>query len=223
MSHILLVEDDSSIASGLQRLLEAQDYQVTLATSQRAALEQIGKSHFDLLIIDIALPDGNGFAVSTMARQIGNCAVIFLTATDDEASVVTGFDLGADDYIVKPFRPLELLSRIKGVLRRADRQASLFIVGNLTIDTVRATVHKGDEEVFLSALEYRILLVFVNNLNIVLTRERLLEEIWSIAGEYVTDNTVTVYIKRLREKIEDNAQSPTIIKTVRGLGYRMEA
>ena len=147
--------------------------------------------------------------------------MIFLTASEDESSVVTGLDLGADDYIAKPFRPLELISRIKSVLRRSGKTQSVFELGDLRIDSVRGTVHREGQEVFLSALEYRLLLVFINNKGVVLSRQKLLEEIWDIAGEFVNDNTLTVYIKRLREKIEEDPQNPKIIKTIRGIGYKV--
>jgi DNA-binding response OmpR family regulator len=141
---------------------------------------------------------------------------------NDEINTVTGLDMGADDYITKPFRPMELLSRIKSVLRRCKgEQCSPIEIGDLKIDSVRGTVHKNDTELFLSALEYRLLLVFVNNRGTVLSREKLLAEIWDIAGEFVNDNTLTVYIKRLRDKIENNPAEPAIIKTVRGLGYKL--
>ncbi|MCL1791496.1 MAG: response regulator transcription factor [Peptococcaceae bacterium] len=221
MHTILLVEDDADIARNLSALLAAENYQVTIASGQKIALQRISETKFDLLLVDISLPDGSGYAVCTAAKRANDTPVIFLTAADDEVSVVTGFDMGADDYIAKPFRPMELLSRVKSVLRRRGKTQSLFEVGSITIDTVRGTVHKHQTEVFLSALEYRILLVFLNNKGIVLTRSRLLEEIWDVAGEYVNDNTLTVYIKRLREKIEDDPQNPDVIKTVRGLGYRL--
>ncbi len=156
-----------------------------------------------------------------LLKENTSTPVIFLTASDDEYSVVTGLDMGAYDYIVKPFRPRELLSRIRNVLRRNEKNVSLIKLDNICVDTVKAIVSKNGEEIFLSALEYKLLLVFINNKGIVLSRNRLLEEIWNIAGEFVNDNTLTVYIKRLREKIEDDPQNPRIIKTVRGLGYKV--
>ena len=147
--------------------------------------------------------------------------VIFLTASGDEYSVVTGLELGADDYIQKPFRPRELVSRIRSVLRRANKSQSVIALDSVRVDTVKATVTKNGKELYLSALEYRLLLVFLNNRGVVLTRNRLLEEIWDVAGEFVNDNTLTVYIKRLRDKIEDDPQNPTLIKTVRGIGYKL--
>lgn len=136
--------------------------------------------------------------------------------------IVTGLDLGADDYIGKPFRPRELVSRIRSVLRRCGKAQNIIELGDVTIDTAGGTVRKEGQELFLSALEYRLLLVFANHKGNVLSRNQLLEEIWDVAGEFVNDNTLTVYIKRLREKIETDAANPTIIKTVRGLGYRAE-
>ena len=147
--------------------------------------------------------------------------MIFLTATDDEASGGMGLDMGADDYIIKPFRPMEMISRIKSVLRRTGRAQAVFEIGNLRVDSVRGTVHKNGKEVYLSALEYRLLLVFLNNRGVVLSRSKLLESIWDIAGEFVNDNTLTVYIKRLRDKIEDDPQNAQIIRTVRGIGYKV--
>ena len=155
-------------------------------------------------------------------RQRLDTPVIMLTAMDDEASVVTGFDLGADDYVTKPFRPMELLSRIKNVLRRSGKNQSVYTFADLRIDTLRAAVTRAGKDVPLSALEYRLLLTFLNHRGEVLSRSRLLEEIWDVAGDFVNDNTLTVYIKRLREKIEEDPAHPDIIKTVRGLGYLME-
>ena len=155
-----------------------------------------------------------------MIRRNSDIPVIFLTASDDEANVVTGFDMGADDYITKPFRPLELISRIKNALRRHSKTSSIIYIGNLKVDADKGAVYKNNKDVFLSALEYRLLLVFLNHQGQVLTRNQLLENIWDAAGDFVNDNTLTVYIKRLREKIEDDPQNPTIIKTIRGLGYK---
>ena len=155
-----------------------------------------------------------------MIRRNSDVPVIFLTASDDEANVVTGFDMGADDYITKPFRPLELISRIKNALRRHSKTSSIITIGNLKVDSDKGIVYKNNKDVFLSALEYRLLLVFLNHQGQILTRNQLLENIWDAAGDFVNDNTLTVYIKRLREKIEDDPQNPTIIKTIRGLGYK---
>jgi len=222
MNKILIVEDDEGISKNLSLLLSGEGYAAFAAASQKDAIEALDSGRFDLILLDISLPDGNGFAVCTASKKNSDTPVIFLTASDDEISVVTGLDMGADDYIVKPFRPMELISRIKSVMRRSGKTQSVFEIGGIKIDTVRGTAHKGESELFLSALEYKILLVFLNNRGIVLSRENLIERIWDIAGEFVNDNTLTVYIKRIREKIEDDPQNPSVIKTVRGLGYKME-
>lgn len=221
MKRILLVEDDVEIARNLARLLRAEQYAVAHAPTQRQALAMAGEAPYDLALVDISLPDGNGFAVCTAIRQTQDIPVIFLTASGDEASVVTGLNMGADDYVTKPFRPRELIARIAGALRKASRAPAAFEAGGLRVDTASGIVHKNGREVPLSALEYRLLLVFVNNPRVILTRERLLDELWDAAGEFVSDNTLTVYIKRLREKIEDEPANPRFILTVRGTGYRL--
>lgn len=219
MARILLVEDEQSIAQNLKAFLKKEGFDVDTAMTQEAALDMAAEKDYDLLLLDISLPDGNGYAVCRAVKAHCDTPVIFLTASGDEYSVVTGFDVGADDYIAKPFRPKELISRIRNVLRRY-RPAALCCDG-VTVDTVRSVVTRDGEEVALSALEYRLLLVFFNHKGMVLSRNQLLEEIWNIAGEFVNDNTLMVYIKRLRDKIEKDPQNPEIIKTVRGLGYRL--
>lgn len=219
MKRILLVEDDPAIARNLQRLLRAEGYASTHAPTREAAQAALAENRFALALVDIALPDGNGFAVCTEIRETQAIPVIFLTASDDEPSVVTGLNMGADDYITKPFRPRELIARIGAALRKSNRQA--FVSGGLSVDPASGVVKKDDAEIFLSALEYRLLLVFVNNPHSILTRNRLLEELWDAAGEFVNDNTLSVYIKRLREKIEDDPAHPRILLTVRGTGYRL--
>lgn len=222
MKKILLVEDDKSIVENLKEFLMGEGYYVDTVAGQTAAIDMLDQNQYDLLLVDISLSEGNGFAVCKAAKSINDMPVIFLTASGDEFSVVTGLDMGADDYINKPFRPRELSSRIRSVLRRYGKTQSVIEINGLSVDVIRGTVAKNGAEIVLSGLEYRLLLVFLNNRGTVLTRNRLLEEIWNIAGEFVNDNTLTVYIKRLRDKIEDDPQSPTIIKTVRGLGYRVD-
>lgn len=221
MERILLVEDDPTLTRMLTGYLTAESFSVTAVPGQSTAVQELEKRPPDLALVDISLSDGNGFSVCACAKGAG-VPVIFLTACDDEYSVVTGLDMGADDYITKPFRPRELVSRIRSVLRRAGKRQSLVTFGGLCVDTDKAQVTRDGRELFLSALEYRLLLVFINHRGQVLTRDRLLEEIWDSAGDYVGDNTLTVYIKRLREKIEPEPQNPTLIKTVRGLGYKLE-
>ena len=221
MKRIFLVEDDKKIARNLTRLLCAQEYDVTHVATQAEALAALAANRFDLALVDISLPDGNGFAVCTEIKQRQDMPVIFLTASGDEASVVTGLNIGADDYVTKPFRPRELVARIAAALRKAKPALSSFEICGLHVDTSAGTVKKDGREVLLSALEYRLLLVFINNPGNIITRDRLLNELWDASGEFVTDNTLTVYIKRLREKIEDNPANPQIILTVRGTGYRL--
>ena len=222
MYHILLVEDDKQIIDNLTEFLKSEGFLITSVMGQRDAIESIQNNTYDLLLLDISLPDGNGFIVCKAAKEEKDIPVIFLTASGDEYSVVTGLDMGAEDYIAKPFRPRELVSRIRSVLRRRGKVSSLLEAGDVKIDVVKGVVLKKEKELFLTALEYRLLLVFMNNKGVILSRNKLLEEIWDIAGDFVNDNTLTVYIKRLRDKIEDDPQNPAIIKTVRGLGYRVE-
>lgn len=221
MADILVIEDDPEIVKHLQILLKDEGFTVSSAATRKAALEEAEKNRYDLVLLDLSLPDGNGYSLCTALKHIDDMPVIFLTAMNDEASIVTGFDLGADDYITKPFKPMELVSRVKNVLRRCGKSPSLFEISDLKIDTLKAEVSKRGQEILLSALEYKLLLVFLNHKGEVLSRSRLLEEIWDIAGDYVNDNTLTVYIKRLRDKIEEDPAHPSVIKTVRGLGYML--
>lgn len=217
---LLLVEDDSNIVDNLTAFLKEEGFSVLAVDGQKKAIEILDKEKFDLVLLDVALAEGNGYAVCSAIKSKYDIPVIFLTASGDEFSVVTGLDMGADDYISKPFRPRELVSRIKSVLRRTGKVQPVIEIGNLKVDSLKGTVYKNGKGIFLSALEYRLLMVFLNNMGIVLSRSKLLEEIWDMAGEFVNDNTLTVYIKRIRDKIEDDPQNPAIIKTVRGRGYK---
>lgn len=220
MIKILIIEDDSAIVRNLSELLRQEGFSVSCALNCNDALNKLEGTSFDLVLLDVLLPDGNGFALCKRIKSVTDCPVIFLTASSDEFSVVTGLDIGADDYIEKPYRPRELISRIKSVLRRSGKSQSTVRAGNIIVDIDKGTVTKNGRDVFLSALEYKLLLVFLNNPDVILTRNKLLSEIWDIAGDFVNDNTLTVYIKRLRDKIEDDVQNPRIILTVRGLGYK---
>jgi len=221
MKRIFLLEDDKAIAKNLILLLRSEGFTVTHAPTRDDALAALAGNKFDLALIDISLPDGNGFTVCTEIKETQDIPVIFLTASGDEASVVTGLNMGADDYITKPFRPRELIARIGTALRKSGRSGSAFEIRGLHVDMASGVVKKNGNEVFLSALEYRLLLVFISNPKSIITRGRLLDELWDASGEFVNDNTLTVYIKRLREKIEDDPASPQIILTVRGTGYRL--
>lgn len=222
MTKILLVEDDGQIASYLGELLRAEGFDTQIAGSKKEASECLLIQAFDLVLLDVSLPDGNGFSICAEIKREYEIPVIFLTASGDEYSVVAGLDMGADDYIAKPFRPRELISRIRSVLRRCKKEQRILSCGDLRVNVSSATVTKGEKELFLSALEYRLLLLLLQNKGQILTRNQLLEEIWDASGEYVNDNTLSVYMKRLREKIEENPQSPRLLHTIRGIGYRME-
>ncbi|MDE6937705.1 MAG: response regulator transcription factor [Lachnospiraceae bacterium] len=222
-SKVLLIEDDPAIVENLSAFLKEEGFEVTSTDGQSRALSQIEAKRPDLILLDVTLAQGNGYSTCTAIKARYDIPVIFLTALGDEFSVVTGLDMGADDYISKPFRPRELVSRMRSVLRRAGKSGRAVHVGELKVDMEKGVVTRAGEELFLSALEYRLFLVFLNNRGKILSRGQLLEEIWDVAGEYVNDNTLTVYIKRLRDKIERDPQNPEIIKTVWGLGYRMEA
>ncbi len=221
MKKIFLVEDDKTISKNLSLLLRSEEFTVHHASTQMEAFSMLTAHKFDLALVDISLPDGNGFAVCTEIKETQNIPVLFLTASGDEASVVTGLNIGADDYITKPFRPRELVARIKAALRKTDHAPAIFEQNGLTVDRMRGLVKKNGEEIFLSALEYRLLLTFILNPGNILTRDRLLDELWDAAGEFVNNNTLTVYIKRLRSKIEDDPAHPQIILTVHGAGYRL--
>lgn len=221
---IFVLEDDEAIGIGLSYTLESEKYKVTLVKTVSEAKKTVENKEFDLYILDLTLPDGNGYEVCSLIKSKGDLPVIFLTAYDDEINVVTGFELGADDYISKPFRVRELLARVKSVLRRysKDNADGIVKIGELSVNTAEARVMLRGEEVILTAMEYRLLLSFVNNRGTVLTRRKLLEEIWDVDGDFVNDNTLTVYIKRLRDKIENDPNDPQYIKTVRGMGYLMK-
>ena len=221
---IFVLEDDEAIGIGLSYTLESEKYEVTLVKTVAEAKKTVENEEFDLYILDLTLPDGNGYEVCSLIKSKGDLPVIFLTAYDDEINVVTGFELGADDYISKPFRVRELLARLKSVLRRysKDNADGIVKIGELSVNTAEARVLLRGEEVILTAMEYRLLLSFVNNQGTVLTRRKLLEEIWDVDGNFVNDNTLTVYIKRLRDKIENDPNDPQYIKTVRGMGYLMK-
>lgn len=221
MERILLVEDDPTLIRMLSRYLREENFEVSSVTGQSRAIEAMEEGRPQLALVDISLAEGNGFAVCARAKELG-IPVIFLTASGDEYSVVTGLDMGADDYVAKPFRPRELVSRIRSVLRRAGKRQAAIKIGALTVDTDKGMVCRNGQDLFLSALEYRLFLILLLSRGQTLTRERLLEEIWDSSGDFVEDNTLTVYIKRLREKIEPNPQNPKMILTVRGVGYRLE-
>ena len=223
MKTVLLVEDDKTIVMGLEYSLTQEGYAVVVCYNAAQALKAVDESLFDIALLDLSLPDGSGYDICRRIKARGDKPVIFLTACDDEVNVVMGLDMGADDYITKPFRIRELMSRLRNVLRRADKagdKSDELTLGDIAINTKQARVWKSGTEVLLTALEYRLLLTLAVHPGQVLSRSQLLEGIWDIAGDFVSDNTLTVYIKRLREKIENDPQNPILIQTVRGLGYK---
>ena len=219
MSKILLIEDNDSIILGLEYLFKEEKFEFEYAKLKKEAIEKIDKENFDIVLIDIGLPDGNGFEVGQYIKEYRKqLPIIFLTANDEEKDVVYGLDLGAEDYITKPFRNRELISRIKNVLRR-NGKPDLISCKGVSIDTVQRKVFRDGAEVDLTKLEYSICLNLFSNINKLITREEILNDIWDMAGNFVNDNTLTVYIKRIREKIGD--KEGKIIETVRGVGYRV--
>lgn len=218
---LFLLEDDNAISMGISYSFTNEGYEVTAASCVKEALEIIRNNEFSLYILDLNLPDGSGYEICKEIKKQGDFPVIFLTAFDDEINVVTGFELGADDYITKPFRLKELSVRVKSVLRRYNKDSNdgIISIQNIKINTKQAKVFKNNIDVMLTSTEYKLLLSLVENRGKVLSRNVLLENLWDIEGDFFEDNTLTVYIKRLRDKIEEEPNKPAIIKTVRGLGY----
>ena len=221
---IFVLEDDAAIAMGLTYALQQEGYGTTHCKTVKEALKIIEQESFSLYILDLTLPDGSGYDVCKAIKEKGDLPVIFLTAYDEEVNVIMGFEMGADDYISKPFRVRELMARIKSVLRRYTKETSNGVIRlkDLQIRTAEAKVYRGTTEIPLTALEYRLLLILLNHRGQVLSRTQLLENIWDVAGDFVEDNTLTVYIKRLRNKIEETSGQTEYIKTVRGMGYMIE-
>lgn len=224
MKNILLIEDDENISFGIKTYLDKRNFNVTVGDSIEKGKEFFKTSH-DLIILDMNLPDGTGYDFLKFVRSKSNTPIIFLTVIDEDAEIVKGLDIGADDYITKPFKLSILESRINTVLRRVKRDISIddeILSNGLRLIKSQTKVYKGDVEIPLTGREYRLLEMFMENKNQSLTRRFILERLWDIEGDFVNDNTLTVTIKRLREKIEDNPNKPKILRTIRGIGYRME-
>lgn len=225
MKKILLVEDNDTIVMGLKYLLEKEGFQFSSVKTIQETVEIMGKENIDLILLDINLPDGDGFSICSKLKEKEDVPIIFLTARDDEKDIVKGLDIGADDYITKPFRNRELISRINNVLRRYGKsdtnvKENVIKLNDIEINKDSAKVMKDGKEIVFTSLEYKILVMMFSNPNVLITREQILDKIWDIAGNFVNDNTLTVYIKRIREKLDD--KEGNIIKTVRGLGYIIE-
>ncbi len=218
MKRILLLEDNALIAKGLRFTLEGEGWAVAVCSDLAAGEAAVFAEPFDLVIADLMLPDGSGLAlVRAVKERLPDLPVLILTARDDENDVVEGFDCGADDYVTKPFRPRELVSRVKSLLRRYRKEGALLTAGAFTLDPDAGRVFRGETEIRLSALEYRILYLLMANRGNTVPRERILDRIWDLAGNYVNDNTLTVYVKRIREKTAED-----LIVTVKGVGYRVD-
>ena len=225
MRNILMVEDDSTIAFAVKYAVEQEGFNLDIAENLENARKIVNSKEYDLILLDVMLPDGNGYEFLKQLREHDeDTPVIFLTACDEEVNIVMGLDIGADDYITKPFRVRELISRINAILRRKgksqDSNKKILKFKNISIHTLEARVFKNNEEIFLTSAEYKLLLILIQNKNMVLSRAQILEKLWDVTYDFINDNTLSVYIKRLREKIEDDSSKPQYILTVRGLGYK---
>ncbi|WP_438445353.1 response regulator transcription factor [Gorillibacterium sp. sgz5001074] len=228
MTRILLVEDDELLAEGLIFALTKELYETDRAGSVAEAKAHLAASPYDLALLDVMLPDGTGFELCRHVRSFSRMPILFLTACDEEVNVVQGLELGGDDYITKPFRLRELLSRIKAILRRAQPHESqadaggLLSAGAVTLRLLDTKVFKHGTEVNLTPVEFRLLALLLKHPGMTLTRAQLLDKLWDEQGEFVDDNTLSVHVRRLREKLEDDPSHPQLITTVRGIGYRLE-
>lgn len=225
MNKLLLVEDDSSLIDGLKYSLKKNGYDIEVVQTLQETLKLLKKiDNYDLLILDITLPDGSGFEICKQIRKHGSqIPIIFLTASDEEVNIIRGLDYGGDDYITKPFRLGELCSRIRALLRRAGTSghpSTIIECGDVTIDLLGNRVFLKGKNLDLTSAEYRLLCLLVRNANRVITRDIILNELWDNTGDFVDDNTLSVYIRRLREKVETNPSHPDHLTTVRGFGYR---
>ena len=225
MKNILMVDDDSTIAFAVKYAVEQEGFNLDIAENLENARKIVNSKEYDLILLDVMLPDGNGYEFLKQLREHDeDTPVIFLTACDEEVNIVMGLDIGGDDYITKPFRVRELISRINAILRRKgksqDSNKKILKFKNISIHTLEARVFKNNEEIFLTSAEYKLLLILIQNKNMVLSRAQILEKLWDVTYDFINDNTLSVYIKRLREKIEDDSSKPQYILTVRGLGYK---
>ena len=225
MKNILMVEDDSTIAFAVKYAVEQEGFNLDISENLENARKIVNSKEYDLILLDVMLPDGNGYEFLKQLREHDeDTPVIFLTACDEEVNIVMGLDIGGDDYITKPFRVRELISRINAILRRKgksqDSNKKILKFKNISIHTLEARVFKNNEEIFLTSAEYKLLLILIQNKNMVLSRAQILEKLWDVTYDSINDNTLSVYIKRLREKIEDDSSKPQYILTVRGLGYK---
>ncbi|MGE6668590.1 response regulator transcription factor [Paenibacillus xylanexedens] len=223
MNRLLLVEDDDNLVFGIQYTLSNEGYEVVVAGNLEEARQALQAKSIDLILLDVTLPDGSGYQLCSEIRVTSQVPIIFLTALDEEANVVAGLDLGADDYVTKPVRTKELISRIKAVLRRNNKgkqEVSLWTSDNIQVRILEGTVLKNNSEITLTALEYRLLLMLISHPKQICSRSSILNHLWDLSGDFIDDNTLSVHIRRLREKVEDIPAAPQYIVTVRGIGYK---
>lgn len=222
--NILVVEDDENLAFGIKYALEQEGWSVAIARSISEAQNTFDNNDFNLILLDVMLPDGNGFDFCKKIRRQSDIPIIFLTARDEEVNVVIGLESGGDDYVAKPFRLRELISRIRANLRKRNKETAddkkILKSNGVTLNLNETRVFKNNKEISLTPTEFRILHLLIRNPGTVFTRDKLLEKIWDIDGNYIDDNTLSVHIRKIREKIEDNPSKPLLIETVRGIGYR---
>lgn len=219
----MLVEDDLSLIYGLEYSIQKNGFSVDVARTVEEALQIYKEKNYDLLLLDVSLPDGDGFDICKRVREASNVPIIFLTASDEEVNVVMGLDMGGDDYITKPFKLNELISRIKALLRRynfTSENVTELKSNNITVKLLENRVFKNEIELELTTAEYKLLCLLMKNKNIVLTRKNILDKLWDGNGSFVDDNTLSVYVRRLRNKIEDNPENPKNLLTVRRMGYK---
>ncbi|KAF4326317.1 hypothetical protein G195_000168 [Phytophthora kernoviae 00238/432] len=225
MNRILLVEDDENLVFGMEYTLTNEGYTVIVAGSLEEARKAFREEVVDLILLDVNLPDGSGYSLCKEIRQLSQITIIFLTALDEEANVVAGLDLGADDYMTKPIRTKELISRMRAVLRRNykskdEAEVDKWISQDIEVRILEGIVLKCNQELLLTGMEYRLLLMLMSHPKQICSRSTILNGLWDMSGEFIDDNTLSVHIRRLREKIEDIPAAPKHIITVRGVGYK---
>lgn len=223
MSKILLLEDDLSLINGLSFAFRKQGFELAIVRTLKEANELWGEGKYDLLVLDVSLPDGTGYEFCKKVRQVSKVPIIFLTASDEEMNIIMGLDIGGDDYITKPFKLGVLVSRINALLRRAKgfNSTDTELQSNgIKVLMLQGQVFKNEKLIDLTAAEYKLLCLFMKNPNVVLTKEQILDKLWDCEGNYIDNSTLTVYMRRLRMKIEDNPSEPQMLLTVRRMGYK---
>ena len=223
MSKILLLEDDLSLISGFSFAFRKQGFELAVVRTLKEANELWGEGKYDLLVLDVSLPDGTGYEFCKKVRQVSKVPIIFLTASDEEMNIIMGLDIGGDDYITKPFKLGVLVSRINALLRRAKgfNSTDTELQSNgIKVLMLQGQVFKNEKLIDLTAAEYKLLCLFMKNPNVVLTKEQILDKLWDCEGNYIDSSTLTVYMRRLRMKIEDNPSEPQMLLTVRRMGYK---